>query len=188
MPQQSAADRRGVAALRGGQQQPSADDAGPATGTQSARPRMPCEVRMWCCGRNSATRTCCVVRPTGSGFFEQTGSSYAWNSLLNGQKDGRSQGVRDAVRSARHSGVLRQGGLPRRARAGQGGELPLRRRAIKNLLTIEGTDPKMIELRNVRKKFGTRLAVDDLTLDRAARAKSSGCSATTARARARPSA
>jgi ABC-type uncharacterized transport system ATPase subunit len=38
----------------------------------------------------------------------------------------------------------------------------------------------MIELRQVTKKFGSRLAVDDLTLS--VRAKSSVCSATTARA------
>ena len=44
----------------------------------------------------------------------------------------------------------------------------------------------MIELRNVQKRFGTRLAVDELTLT-VPRGEFLGCSVTTVRARALPS-
>ena len=90
----------------------------------------------------------------------------AWNDLLNGQDADHLERLRHELRPARDAADVRQREVPHRPRGEQGEELPLRRRPHQEPARHRGHHQAqpVIQLKNLYKKFGQRLAVDDLTL------------------------
>ena len=102
----------------------------------------------------------------GPTYFDQTGSSFAWNTLLNGQDADHLSALGLNIAPHLMPLMYRQGEVPHRSREGQSAELSLRRWPYQEPPGHCGhhqTRP-MIQLKHLNKKFGQRLAVDDLTL------------------------
>ena len=95
------------------------------------------------------------------GIYEQTGSSYAWNSLLNGQ-DADHLKVLSIDFDPHQIPVMFDKEAFHRARDVKKGLITSMR--MDTLKTCWCWRRQVIRLRNVSKRFGSRLAVEDLTL------------------------